>query len=372
MIRMTESKIECGVLVTLVVLLGAGIAIDRERAARPSLLAAEPLHKADRAVPPAATSISRKSPSAPKADNGVCYVCHLDLQKEVLTTVHLAQNVGCADCHGVSNDHMHDEMLMTKPDRLFGRLEVAPLCGKCHEDPHRGKAREYKAFLDQWRGRDRPNGRVVGERSICTDCHGTHNIAKNRGANDKAERPSDWTPLFDGRSLAGWKPWGGAAWAVRQGRLVGTPPTDSAGADLRTEAQYENYRLSATFQVVEPLRAAILIRADDDKRGSRVEIVDVKAPSALTGSVFLSGDRLALANLKEDLFEREGWNTLSLEVREERVQVWLNGEEIGATRIAGPAKGRIGLHLEGGAAFRQGQLAVREILVHKLPEEPAK
>jgi len=102
------------------------------------------------------------------ADNGLCYVCHLDLQKEAITTSHLGEDIGCTDCHGRSAEHMHDEMLMTKPDQLFGRCEVNDLCGTCHDDAHEDVEDKVAAFLNQWRGRDRPNGRVITEQSICT------------------------------------------------------------------------------------------------------------------------------------------------------------------------------------------------------------
>jgi hypothetical protein len=85
--------------------------------------------------------------------------------------------------------------------------------------------------------------------------------------------------------------------------------------------------------------------------------------STTTGSLVLPGRGLALVNLRADLFDPEGWNTISVEARGPRVQVWLNGEEIGAVRVSGPAAGRIGLHLEGGPAFAGGELAVREVQV---------
>ena len=83
----------------------------------------------------------------------------------------------------------------------------------------------------------------------------------------------------------------------------------------------------------------------------------------------LSG--LALVNLRKDLMDLEGWNTLSVRVEGQRVQVWLNGQEIGAVRAAGPAKGKIGLYIAGARASKSSQLCIREVLVQKItsPEE---
>ena len=302
-----------------------------------------------------------------KADNRLCYVCHLTLKKEAITTVHLAEGHGCTECHGPSTDHMQDEMLMTTPDRLYGRREVDAMCVKCHEDSHEHVEAEVKAFLKKWRGRERENGRVVKVDSICTDCHGTHNINKETDTRFGKKLPV-WIPLFNGRDLSGWKPAGEAAWKIKRGRIVATPgPT--GGGNLLTTAEYEDYRLAVTFRADLPIHAGVWLRATDADPGPRVEIFKRRNPTAFTGSVALAGKGLLLINLDEDLFDAGGWNTLSVEVRRPRVAVWLNGEEVGAVRIAGPGKGRIGLYLEGGADYKNAQLTVREVLIQKLAKE---
>jgi len=90
---------------------------------------------------------------------------------------------------------------------------------------------------------------------------------------------------------------------------------------------------------------------------------------AFTGSVGLPGNGLVLRNVRDELFDPGGWNTLSVEVRGRRAAVWLNGQQIGAVRCLPPGKGRIGLHLKGGTGEAGSQLAVREIQVRELPAE---
>lgn len=323
--------------------------------------------KGNAAKPIAKPSVSSTKPATKAAaDNSICFVCHLELQKEQLTVSHQAENIGCVRCHGSSADHMHDEMLMTKPDQLFGRQEVDAMCGKCHEEPHKEKAKEVKAFLDQWRGKDRPNGRVVSDRSICTDCHGTHNIVKALGAKKTQQQEAKWINAFDGRSLAGWKPSGKAVWKVRSGRIVAAPGEQPSASDLWSQAEYGNCRLSVTFRADWPIHAGIWLRGTDAAPGPRVEIFDRQQPPAHSGSVLIPGMGLALCNLRKDLVDPEGWNTISVELRGDRIQVWANGEEIGATRVTGPKKGRIGLHLEGGPSYKNAEISVREILVQPL------
>ena len=75
---------------------------------------------------------------------------------------------------------------------------------------------------------------------------------------------------------------------------------------------------------------------------------------------------MALVNLREDIEYRESWNTISIKVQGDRNQVWLNGEEIGVIRAAGPAKGRIGLYIAKRPDSASSELSVREMLIRPL------
>ncbi|MFH1717259.1 MAG: family 16 glycoside hydrolase, partial [Planctomycetota bacterium] len=303
--------------------------------------------------------------------NGKCHVCHPSMKTEDISTIHVARGVTCDVCHGASTEHMHDEMLMTKPDLLFGRSEVRNMCSKCHKG---GEGQEFysrqehknpaavEEFITKWTGRMRPSGRAVSQNSICTDCHGTHNIAKPLKTQSEDAQSAEWIPAFNGRDLAGWQYSGGASWAVKAGRIVGTP--GDKAATLWTETEYENYLLAVTFRATWPIRAGIWLHGSGSKPGPRVEIFEPSDKSrirAYTGSVLLPGKGLALANLRENLVERESWNTLSVRVEGKKIQVWLNGEEIGAVQMAEPEKGKIGLYIGKQTSSETAELAVREV-----------
>ena len=104
--------------------------------------------------------------------NSLCLLCHANFASEELVTAHLQDGVTCAVCHGLSYEHMNDETSRTKPDLLFGRAQVGRFCRRCHtahQDPDR-----VSAFLAEWKGKTRPNGRLILQQAVCTDCHGTH------------------------------------------------------------------------------------------------------------------------------------------------------------------------------------------------------
>jgi hypothetical protein len=124
-----------------------------------------------------------------------------------------------------------------------------------------------------------------------------------------------------------------------------------------------------TFRAAWPIHAGIWLRTEGAERGPRIEIFENKKAATFTGSVWVPGKGLALANLRQDLVDTESWNTISVKVEAKRFQVWLNGEEVGAILVDGPAKGKIGLHIETHPAYKAAKLYVREVLIQKLGEQ---
>jgi len=315
--------------------------------------------------------------------NSKCHVCHPDLKTEEISTSHLDMDITCDECHGPSIEHMHDEMLMTKPDLLFGRSEVNRMCSNptCHKP---GEGREVygredhkdpvavEAFFEEWRGRMRPNGRTVASNSVCTDCHGTHNITKATGTQSENEQPAEWVAAFNGRDLAGWQAPDEGAWAVKGGLIIATAGAAGKGDTLWTEELYGDYLLAVTFRATWPIHAGVWVRGAGSKHGPRIEIFESQQPAAFTGSVWIPPKGLALVNLREDLVDRESWNTISVKVEGDRIQLWLNAEEIGVVRADGPQKGRIGLYIEKDPAAESAELCVREVLVQRLGEPQEK
>jgi len=294
--------------------------------------------------------------------NSLCGVCHLDLQTEKIATVHLAEGITCDKCHGDSTNHMHDEMLMTKPDLLFGRMEVEQMCSNCHQS--HSNPEKVETFRRKWLGRARPNGRTITAQAVCTDCHGTHNIVRQARAPSDKETADQWTPLFNGENLDNWSS-STNFWAVKRHSIIGVLAAPAKAADIWTQATYDNYLLSVTFRTTGLVRAGIWLK---DQNGPRVEIFNQSSPPASPASVYLPGKGLVLVNHTSELFDDSGWNTISVKVHGNLVQVWLNAEQIGAVRTKGRQKGRVGLHIEKSPAAEPAQFEVREILIKQISE----
>jgi len=341
----------------------------------------------------ASESQNEKPPEEKSDGNNKCYVCHPGLKTEEITTAHLDMDITCDDCHGPSIEHMHDEMLMTEPDLLFGRSEVNKMCSNptCHrptEDRIVYGRQDHKdavaveAFYKEWKGRTRPNGRAVMPDSVCTDCHGKHNLDKAITKLSEQESPAEWVAAFNGQDLTGWQPSGTASWTIKNSRIVGTAGADGKGGTLWSRDTYDDYLLAVTFRTAGPIHAGIWLRATDSQPGPRIEIFDPRClfaqancggdPNAFTGSVWMPKVGLVLVNWQEQLIDRESWNTISVKVAGDKIQVWLNGEEIGAVRTIASAKGKIGLYIESQPASKDAEFCVREVLIQRLGEPQEK
>ena len=99
----------------------------------------------------------------------------MDVEDEFLGSVHHAEAVGCADCHGPSDGHIADENNEVLPDRVFTRENTDPFCAKCHECSR----------LTTKEATHLPRAR----RKICTECHGSHDVelAEDAGVESKPE-----------------------------------------------------------------------------------------------------------------------------------------------------------------------------------------
>jgi predicted CXXCH cytochrome family protein len=104
--------------------------------------------------------------------NLACYVCHMTYVKEPLSRVHLKHKVYCIDCHGVSADHANDEDIgATKPDICFKRSQVNDACRKCHSKHNAAPEKLIKRWTDR---------KLTKTPPVCTDCHGTHKIKREK------------------------------------------------------------------------------------------------------------------------------------------------------------------------------------------------
>ena len=104
------------------------------------------------------------------ADNSRCFVCHVNYMQEDIAVTHARANIGCAGCHGESDEHIADESWAsggngTAPDIMYPRPKINPFCMGCHPRDKIDTEQHKPLFASGSKER------------YCTDCHGDHRLA---------------------------------------------------------------------------------------------------------------------------------------------------------------------------------------------------
>jgi hypothetical protein len=91
--------------------------------------------------------------------------------------------LGCAKCHGESDEHCSDEDHLTPPEFMFSKAMIQPGCMYCHpllKMFEKEEARvKHRPFLDG----------TLPDKKYCTDCHGELHKVNHRTRNwDKLTR----------------------------------------------------------------------------------------------------------------------------------------------------------------------------------------
>lgn len=180
----------------------------------------------------------------------------------------------------------------------------------------------------------------------------------------------DWTQLFDGKTLNGWKQLGGKAeYRVENGEIVGKTIPKTPNSFLCTTKDYGDFVLELDFKVDKGLNSGVQVRSRaldqaqefvwDGKQvkvgagrvhGPQVEIDP--STRAWTGGVQGEGGRSWIDDLKDNeparnAFKQEDWNTFRIVCKGQRIKTWLNGVPAADTTDDLTDKGFIALQVHG-------------------------
>jgi len=189
-----------------------------------------------------------------------------------------------------------------------------------------------------------------------------------------------FTPLFDGRTLDGWRTSGGrydgdARWTVEDGCLVGRSGDNNAGGLIYTESPYTHFALDLDVKIAQPFDSGVFLRMlpreQGDLKGVQITLDDV--PGGEIGAVYADGF-LHHNKTARHHWNLDGWN--HVEVRctgfDFRLQVYLNGHFITDYTLPegspGYAQdGSIGLQVHPGVGSASGEVLFRRIGIRPLP-----
>lgn len=163
--------------------------------------------------------------------------------------------------------------------------------------------------------------------------------------------------LFNGKNLAGWKVYGTEKWYVDNGELICESGPDKKYGYLLTDKFYKNFDLSLQFRQEANGNSGVFFRSTVDGTKVKGWQVEVAPPNHDTGGIYESYGRNWLVQIpdeKENILKPEEWNTLRIVANGDRVQTYLNGQEMVDLKDEkiGAGEGGIALQIHDGGGIK--------------------
>lgn len=160
-----------------------------------------------------------------------------------------------------------------------------------------------------------------------------------------AEARLGWRSLFDGRSLAGWHPFGkrGArveGWTVSDGTLH--HPSGAGGGDLVSDAAFGDFELEFEWRVAPGGNSGVKYRFADERRVGRVlgpeyQLLDDAAhPDAARPETSAAALYALYPAADKTLAASGAWNQARIVARAARLEHWLNGARVLVAEVGSP------------------------------------
>ena len=189
------------------------------------------------------------------------------------------------------------------------------------------------------------------------------------------------TPLFDGKTLNGWRKlteYSGdhGKWTVENGVLTGTQYPEGQGGLLVTETKYSDYEIYAEVKADYPVDSGIFLRVQPNVLSYQVTI-DYR-PEGEVGALYCpgGGDFLVHNPEGQSLWKKNEYNLIRARIQGQppRIEAWINGHQVldfqdqlqnKQPRV--PASGYYGVQVHPGPSWGEGnKIYFRKILIKLL------
>ncbi len=190
-----------------------------------------------------------------------------------------------------------------------------------------------------------------------------------------AEEPGDWTPLFNGRDLTGWKVLNGKAkYEVEGNAIVGTTADGSPNSFLCTEQLYGAFELQFDVKLDPRLNSGVQVRSQSrpDHQNGRVHGYQVEiSTGGEAGFIYDEARRGWLSTDRTDpkaraAFKGDAWNRYRVLCQGDVIRTWVNGVPVARVVDSVDAKGFIGLQVHSFQGDRPAQVRWRHIFLREI------
>jgi 2',3'-cyclic-nucleotide 2'-phosphodiesterase (5'-nucleotidase family) len=170
-----------------------------------------------------------------------------------------------------------------------------------------------------------------------------------------------WKPIWDGRTLSGWTPSGGAEWKLEDGAIHATSlPNDARIGYLVNAESFRNVTARLRYKMIKG-NSGFFLRADPKTlAGYEMEIDEAKR----TGGVWESGGRKWMTGPEDNAAVRAGeWNELTASLHDHRIVFHVNGSK--TVDLPNDTQGRMEGHiaLQAHGSRRETEIWFRDIEV---------
>lgn len=195
-------------------------------------------------------------------------------------------------------------------------------------------------------------------------------------ANCQAAENAGWAPLFDGKTLNGWKQRNGwATYEVVDGTILGTTAVGSPNSFLCTEKHYGDFELEFEVMVDKRLNSGVQIRSNScpEYRNRRVHGYQIEiSTNGNAGFIYDEARRGWLSKDRTDekaraAFKDGQWNKYRAVCVGDSIKTWINGVPVADVVDGLTPSGFIGLQVHGFKGKSPAQVRWRNIRIRALP-----
>ena len=133
----------------------------------------------------------------------------------------------------------------------------------------------------------------------------------------------EWTTLFDGSSLDGWRVLGDANWALADAAVS----ANSGGGFLVSEQSYGDFELRLEYWVEEPANSGVFIRCADPQNVNDRNCYEVNIFDTRPDQTYRTGGIVHLAAPSSVINSAGPWNSYEITAQGSRLVVVLNGTQ---------------------------------------------
>ena len=135
---------------------------------------------------------------------------------------------------------------------------------------------------------------------------------------------AQWTTLFDGSNLDGWRVLGNANWELGDGAVS----ADEGSGFLLTEESYGDFEFSVEFWVDEPANSGIFIRCQDPEAVRDTNCYEVNIYDTRADQTYRTGGIVHIAAPSEIIDAGGQWNSYLIRAEGSQLVVTLNGTRV--------------------------------------------